>query len=56
MTGEPDKLYLVDELGSGQVQDKPRIALAELIAKVNDLFEDGLTPGDKLVLTSTSMT
>jgi type I restriction enzyme R subunit len=32
-----------------QVQDKTKIALAELIAKVNDLFEGDLTPGDKLV-------
>ena len=38
-----------DEPGSGQVQDKTKVALAELIAKVNDLFEGDLTPGDKLV-------
>lgn len=37
------------EPGSGEVQDKTKIALAELIAKVNDLFEGDLTPGDKLV-------
>lgn len=47
--GEPAKLYVVDEVGSGQVQDKTRIALAELIEKVNDLFVGDLTPGDKLV-------
>ncbi|MBT9486759.1 MAG: type I restriction endonuclease subunit R [Rubrivivax sp.] len=47
--GEPEKLYVVDEVGTGQVQDKTKIALAELIAKVNDLFEGDLTPGDKLV-------
>ena len=47
--GEPVKLYVVDEVGSGQVQDKTKIALSELIAKVNDLFEGDLTPGDKLV-------
>jgi len=47
--GEPVKLYVADETGSGQVQDKSRIALDELIAKVNDLFEGDLTPGDKLV-------
>ena len=47
--GELEKLYVVDEVGSGQVQDKLKIALAELIAKVNDLFEGDLTPGDKLV-------
>jgi type I restriction enzyme R subunit len=43
------KLYVVDEVGSGEVQDKAKVALAELIAKVNDLFEGDLTPGDKLV-------
>jgi type I restriction enzyme R subunit len=47
--GEPEKLYVVDAVGSGQVQDKTRIALAELIEKVNDLFVGDLTPGDKLV-------
>ncbi|MBK7263916.1 MAG: type I restriction endonuclease subunit R [Rubrivivax sp.] len=47
--GEPEKLYVVDEVGSGQVQDKVKIALSELIEKVNDLFEGDLTPGDKLV-------
>jgi type I restriction enzyme R subunit len=37
------------DIGGGQVQDKTKVALAELIAKVNDLFEGDLTPGDKLV-------
>ena len=37
------------QAGSGEVQDKMKIALAYLIAKVNDLFEGDLTPGDKLV-------
>ncbi|GCL61633.1 type I restriction endonuclease subunit R [Pseudaquabacterium pictum] len=46
---EPVKLYVSDDVGSGQVQDKTKVALAELIAKVNDLFEGDLTPGDKLV-------
>ena len=47
--GEPQQIYVVDQVGSGEVQDKVKIALAELIAKVNDLFEGDLTPGDKLV-------
>jgi type I restriction enzyme R subunit len=47
--GDPEKLYPTDKVGSGEVQDKQRIALAELIEKVNDLFEGDLTPGDKLV-------
>jgi len=48
-TGEAVKLFVVDQVGSGQVQDKSKVALEELIAKVNDLFEGDLTPGDKLV-------
>ena len=47
--GEPVKIDPTDEAGSGQVQDKMKIALAELIARVNDLFEGDLSPGDKLV-------
>ncbi len=47
--GEPEKIYAAGDAGSGAVQDKAMIALAELIAKVNDLFEGDLTPGDKLV-------
>ena len=47
--GEPVRIYATDEAGSGQVQDKTRIALAELIEKVYDLFVGDLTPGDKLV-------
>jgi type I restriction enzyme R subunit len=47
--GEGVKIDPTEDSGSGQVQDKTKIALAELIAKVNDLFEGDLTPGDKLV-------
>lgn len=48
-TGDAVKIDPTDDIGSGQVQDKDKVALAELIAKVNDLFEGDLTPGDKLV-------
>lgn len=48
-TGDPVKIDPTDDSGSGAVQDKDRIALAELIEKVNDLFAGDLTPGDKLV-------
>jgi type I restriction enzyme R subunit len=48
-SGERVPIYPTDESGSGAVQDKQKIALAELIEKVNDLFEGDLTPGDKLV-------
>jgi type I restriction enzyme R subunit len=47
--GDPVKLQPATETGSGQVQDKTKVALSELIAQVNDLFEGDLTPGDKLV-------
>jgi type I restriction enzyme R subunit len=47
--GDAIKIDPTSEIGSGAVQDKSKIALAELIAKVNDLFEGDLTPGDKLV-------
>ena len=46
--GEPVKIMPTDDTGSGQVQDKAKVALAELIARINDLFEGDLTPGDKL--------
>ena len=36
------------EAGTGQVQDKQKALLDEIIAKVNDLFEGELTDGDKL--------
>lgn len=43
------KIDPANDIGSGQVQDKSRVALADLIAKVNDFFEGDLTPSDKLV-------
>lgn len=48
-TGEQVKIYPGSDVGGGGVQDKTKVLLAELIAKVNDLFEGDLTPGDKLV-------
>ena len=39
----------VNEAGSGKVQEKEKAMLAEIIAKVNDLFEGELTDQDKLV-------
>lgn len=47
--GELVQIWPADQIGSGQVQDKTKVDLAELIEKVNDLFEGDLTPGDKLV-------
>lgn len=47
--GESPKLQPLTETGSGQVQEKERVYLSEIIQKVNDLFEGDLTEGDKLV-------
>jgi type I restriction enzyme, R subunit len=43
------KIQPIQATGSGHINDKQKIALQELIARVNDLFEGDLTPGDKLV-------
>ena len=37
------------DAGSGAVQDKDKAFLAEIIARVNDLFTSDLTDGDQLV-------
>ena len=50
--GEADGEYKLDpmtEPGTGQVQDKDKIKLSEIVQKVNDLFEGELTEDDKLV-------
>ncbi len=47
--GESDKLKPLSETGSGEVQDKEKIRLGEIIEKVNTLFEGELTDDDKLV-------
>ncbi len=47
--GEPDKLKPLTEPGTGEVQDKEKIRLGEIIEKVNTLFEGELTDDDKLV-------
>jgi type I restriction enzyme R subunit len=47
--GEAPKLPPMTETGSGEVQQPQKVYLAEIIAKVNDLFEGELTDEDKLV-------
>ncbi len=47
--GETPKLPPITDIGSGSVQEKEKALLAEIIAKVNDLFEGELTEDDKLV-------
>jgi type I restriction enzyme R subunit len=48
-TEEAPKLSGVAELGSGTIQDKEKALLAEIIAKVNDLFDGDLTDDDQLI-------
>ena len=45
--GEGDTLKPMTEPGSGEVRDKERVLLAEVIARLNDLFE-GVADGDQL--------
>ena len=40
------KLPAVTEVGSGQVQDKHKLRLEQIIAAINDLFEGDVTDGD----------
>lgn len=46
--GEALKLPPIDAAGSGHVQDKQKAYLAEIIERVNGLFEGQLTEGDQL--------
>ena len=48
-TGDRPKLQPITDTGSGSVQEKERARLAEIIAKVNDLFEGDITDNDQLV-------
>jgi type I restriction enzyme R subunit len=47
--GEGVKLQPAEYVGSGQVRDKEKALLDEIIAKVNELFQGELTDNDKLV-------
>jgi len=48
-TEEAPKLAGVTEVGSGSIQEKEKALLAEIIARVNDLFEGELTDDDQLI-------
>ena len=48
-TGESPKLDPITEAGSGSLQEKEKAFLAEIIEKVNTLFDGELTEYDKLV-------
>ncbi|NOU95629.1 type I restriction endonuclease subunit R [Paenibacillus sp. LMG 31456] len=47
--GEGEKLKPLTDPGTGEVHEMEKALLAEIIAKVNDLFEGELTDDDKLV-------
>jgi type I restriction enzyme R subunit len=47
--GEQPKLKPLTDAGGGEVREKEKALLAEIISKVNDLFEGELTDDDKLV-------
>lgn len=47
--GEGEKLPPITATGSGSVQDREKALLAEIIAKVNDLFQGDMTDDDKLI-------
>jgi type I restriction enzyme R subunit len=47
--GETPKLEPITEVGSGRLQEQAKVFMAELIQKLNDLFEGELTDQDKLV-------
>lgn len=47
--GEGEKLQPITETGSGSIQDKERALLAEIVARVNDLFQGELTDDDQLI-------
>lgn len=48
-TSDGEKLSPLTDPGAGEVQEKQKALLAEIIAQVNDLFEGELTDDDKLV-------
>tara|TARA_R110000744_G_scaffold255462_1_gene370962 strand:- start:16595 stop:19684 length:3090 start_codon:yes stop_codon:yes gene_type:complete len=47
--GEADKLQPITETGGGDVHEKQKALLAQIIEKVNELFDGDLSDSDKLV-------
>ncbi|MCH2241714.1 MAG: type I restriction endonuclease subunit R, partial [Aquabacterium sp.] len=50
--GEPEADYKLQPMsapGTGQIQDKDKTRLSEIVQKLNDLFEGELTDDDKLI-------
>jgi type I restriction enzyme, R subunit len=52
----PEPLRPVTDAGSGQVQDKQKVRLAEIIAAINDLFQGDVTEGDAVSFVETIRT
>jgi type I restriction enzyme, R subunit len=48
-------LQPLTETGSGEVQEKQKALLSEIVAKVNDLFEGDLTDGDRLTYVNNAL-
>jgi len=47
--GEADKIKPMTDVGSAQIKEPEMVYLAEILVKVNDLFEGEVTDDDKLV-------
>lgn len=47
--GDPTKIKPITDTGGGSVHEKEKALLAEIIAKVNELFQGELTDDDRLV-------
>jgi len=47
--GEGEKLQPITETGSGSIQEKEKALLAEILAKVNELFQGDVTDDDQLI-------
>jgi len=47
--GEGEKLQPIAETGSGSIQEKQKALLAEIVAKLNDLFQGDVTDDDQLI-------
>lgn len=47
--GDAEKLKPLTDPGTGEVQEREKARLAEIIAKLNELFEGELTDDDKLI-------
>ena len=48
-TGDKPKLSPITGVGTGSIQEKEKALLAEIIAKVNDLFDGDLSDDDQLI-------